>query len=130
MSVSCHQCQELFKDYMELAVHIMSNKKTHKNRKGRVWAANYVSSHSLSYKAQHELSQRTPLTDEQKVTMAENKEKARRELSGATMMVKTICPIKRCGLKSYEPLPVEFTKSPSAWKVGDRFVKVCSGCQK
>ena len=39
---TCHDCQEEFETWVELAQHIISQKKTHQ-RKSRVWALKFLS---------------------------------------------------------------------------------------
>ena len=115
----CLSCNEVFADYTELALHIQSSKKGH--RKGKKWASNYLlRTRQLDQK---QINGRVPLTEEQK----ENKRNMVRELSGRNENVVTYCP--QCKSKTAQPLPVEFTQSREAWRIGKNFAVLCSECK-
>ena len=115
----CRYCHQPTKDWHELAVHIIASKKGH--RGGKKWAAKYLHRNLLN-KRDH--PERAPLTDEQR----EMREDTTRELSGQVEYANTICP--KCKRQHREQLPIEFTESPTAWRVKQTLVVLCSGCSK
>lgn len=119
-SIICRSCgKDDFKDYTELAVHILSSsKKTHKH--GRIWAAKYSNRKTLSKRIFGEYQ---PITDEQR----EAKEDTRRELSGETKLVPTRCP--RCKTGSRQMIEVEHANNPEALRIDNYFVILCEGCR-
>jgi len=119
--VICLSCQQTFPDYKELALHIITNKATH--RKGRRWANKYLTNQrALDKKVTTQGKERSPLTQQD----IENRRDTRRELSGQTKMSETLCPkCKHNGVRSF---PIEYAKSPTAWRVGKSLVKLCVGC--
>jgi hypothetical protein len=123
MTVSCFYCEKDCEDYAELARHIMASKNGH--GKGRRWAAKYLSINSLSPEKRHEQRQGSPLTAQD----YENREKARRVLSGTVKTVSTVCP--NCHQSGRQVLPMEYIESKSAWRTKSGTLIVnCPGCQK
>jgi RNase P subunit RPR2 len=122
MLVECHSCHTTFQDYKSLAKHIMANKKGH--RQGKRWAAKYVMINGLSAKnrTDRQLNGRVALTEEQK----ETRDSLQIELSGNIKRVNTYCP--KCKQFSTQSLPVEYTNSERAWRVGSTFVITCERC--
>ena len=122
--IKCLSCgKDDIADYKELAKHIIGNKKTHKNKSSQYWAKTYLSNHKyLDRKLSMRKLERTPLTDEDRIA----KEDTRRELSGATKVVPTICP--RCKTGNRQTLEVEHTDNPLTWRIGIAFVKMCDSC--
>ena len=123
MSVTCHQCNESFDEYSELAVHIMS-KKSH--RKGRKWAAKLLSQvNRLDQKKEFE--GREPLSEEDKENRRELREQSR--LSGVRTMVNTVCP--KCKNWHAESLEVEYVQSPFTWKTPQGTLMImCIRCRR
>ncbi len=120
MTVICHSCQAEFDDYEALAKHISSSKQGH--RKGKRWAANYLlKSRALNQK---KLFNSSPLTQEDR----ENRESTKREISGETEWILTVCP--HCKKGHREQLPREFIESSVAWRTSRGTLIVnCSACQ-
>ena len=125
MTIPCHTCGKLCKDFKELAFHIRekANRKTHPQG----WAKHYIKEHVakqnyLDRKLSMRKLERTPLTDEDRIA----KEDTRRELSGDTKVVPTICP--RCKTGNRQTLEAEHTDNPLAWRIGIAFVKMCINC--
>lgn len=118
-TVSCFSCQPptYHANYGKLAVHIMATKG---HRKGRKWAAKYLMLHGK--RNGHNNQGRIPLTEGQH----EAKQSSRYQPSGKTEVVQTICPKCKRGQKL--GLPVEFTESPTAWRIKDFFAVLCSVC--
>lgn len=117
MTIQCHTCKQVFADPKKLAKHIVANKKTHKKQ---YWAQSVLSDKKrLDRKLSMRKLERTPLTDEDR----EAKEDTRREISGATKLVPTVCPrCKRPG--NLQQLEVEHTDNPVAWRIGNCFVRL------
>jgi hypothetical protein len=115
----CHYCDHpVFADWKELAMHISTSKKGH--RAGKRWAARYIVGNRLKAKKEQV---RIPLTAEQKAT----KEDLRRELSGATEFVDTLCLkgkhiVRQC-------LPLEYAHSKDAHRVQGYLVMMCATCE-
>lgn len=122
--ITCRYCQHPpFPDYTELAAHIIRNRKTH--RGGVTWARRFLTkdkqlSKKLAKKEAFErMRQAAPATDDQKNALARLKLK----LSGETEMVITIClPGKHTVAQL---LPVEYTRSPWAYRIQGRLVVTC-----
>lgn len=121
MTVLCHSCNKTFEDYKELALHISANRKGHK--KGRKWAAKYIMLNGLSPKNRFEQRKLgNPLTAEQRAIREDNK----RILSSDNEYVNTICP--KCKKGGRRLLPVEYTKSKTAWRIKSNLVILCQNC--
>lgn len=120
MSVLCHSCNQSFEDFRELALHISSSKKGH--RKGKRWAAKYIIGNRLNGKRTFD-NGRVPLTNEQRI----NKEDTRRELSGELEVVNTICLLGKHPVR--QSLPIEYSKSPDAWRIKGHLVVMCNNCK-
>lgn len=123
MAEQCLNCHKYFEDYRELALHILSNKKTH--RRGLKWAARYMT-------RQNQLDRKVSLQDRVRTSMDEddrqNLRDSRRILSGRFKYAKTLC--LRCKKIITQQLPVEYTDSPYAWRIQGVLVANCEGCRK
>lgn len=125
--IECYFCQgpnkPTFETYHDLAVHISTSKTGHNG--GKRWAAKYLSKPAEAAARRHERSNqvRIPLTDEQ----AEARESTRRVLSGAEELVTTLC--LRCKSPARQHLPVEYVRSPDAWKIKGYHVVNCLTCR-
>jgi hypothetical protein len=121
MTVFCNTCHQSFESYKELALHIITNKKTHK--KGRLWASKYtMKQRALDMKTTIQNRNHTPLTEQDR----ENKKDTRRELSGRLINTNTICPAcKKTGVHQFE---IEYIKDPDTWRMGNNFVRLCPRC--
>ena len=120
MTVLCHSCNLSFVDYKELALHISTSRKGH--RQGKKWAAKYM----MKVRALDKRNNgggRSPLTEDDK----ENKKNTRRELSGDNEHVATFCP--HCRKKTKQVLPIEYTRSNEAWRLKDYLVVLCQNCE-
>jgi hypothetical protein len=122
MLVECHSCHTTFPDYKSLAKHILASKVGH--RQGKRWAAKMVMINNLSAKnrTDRQLNGRVALTEEQK----ETRDSLQVELSGNIKRVNTYCP--KCKQSSTQALPVEYTNSQWAWRVGLKLVVFCPTC--
>jgi len=119
--IVCYTCGKVCANIKELALHIIKNKRTHKvTQRIRSIASDQK---RLDRKLSMKKLERTPLTDEDRIA----KEDTRRELSGNTKLVPTICP--RCKVGNRQPLEVEHAESPQAWKLNDCFLVLCEGCR-
>ena len=119
---SCRYCHTNFPDWHELALHVQTAGKSHRGSKK--WAASVLTNvNNLNQK--RDLPQRVPLTEEQK----EARKDSKAELSGDIMRVLTQCP--KCNKVDYQDLPVEFARSPRAWRAsnGTLFV-TCLRCKR
>jgi len=117
----CRICNQDFEyDWHSLAKHISISKKGH--RAGKKWAAKYLLQVNR-LNAKRDLPQRVPLTEEQK----EARRDLRREISGDTQRVLTLCP--HCKSQAVSVLPVEYTQSPIAWRQNNNLVVLCEPCR-
>ena len=117
--MQCNTCYEEFPDYQSLALHIMSAKSKH--QRGKKWAAKFLSLKSWM----KEKPERIGVTAQDR----ENKENGRRELSGNTQHVKTVCP--NCKQSNVQSLPVEYVESRDAWKTQSGvFMVDCINCRR
>jgi hypothetical protein len=120
--VNCHSCGQSFENFGELALHIASSRKGH--RQGKVWAAKY-----LVGKVKRDMPQRSPMTEEERENRAANLEESRRQVSGREKIEQTVCPL--CKSFSRQSLPVEYVGSLQAWRNDKGLVVVCcEGCRK
>jgi hypothetical protein len=103
----CRTCGDEFKDYHELALHIVSKK----HRQGRIWAHKF-----LAGKANRpEIHRFVENPDYEETEYGkENREKAERHLSGENEYVATHCP--RCNRGARQLIPLEYTQSQFAWR--------------
>lgn len=116
----CFICNEIFKDFKELARHVIANKKTH--GKSYFWAQKVLTdAERLNFKTQS-FEGRSPLTEEER----EAKRESRRELSGEDHMVSTFCP--HCKNSHTERIPQEYIESNTAWREKGKLVVLCDGC--
>ncbi len=114
--ITCRYCiHEPFPDYKELAKHVIKFSKTH--RGGVMWAKKFLTNDKYLNKklakkeALKKMGQMPAATEEQIDTLA----RTRRELSGKTEMVTTICLDGKHAVAQL--LPIEFTQSPTAFKI-------------
>lgn len=124
---TCRTCDRDFESWGDLADHINSaTDKPHKrDRAGKMWAKRYIHRNTINKlkKLGRELPYRTPLTDEQR----EAKEDTRRELSGETKWVMTICP--KCNKGKHRMIETEHVDEPEAWHIKNRLAVTCDGCR-
>ena len=111
---TCNSCGEYCETFADLADHVLEAK----HKAGRKWA--------LKYKARvnntRPLFERQPLSDEQK----EARGNCFRTLSGQTEAVKVMCI--KCKEVHHQALPIEYTRSPDAWRNGGIFFRLCNFC--
>lgn len=115
---SCHSCNKSFESYHDLALHISTSKKGH--RRGKKWAAKFLllngkRDRPTNKGSQGEVSQ-------------EARDSTKRELSGETENVLTICP--KCKQGHREVLPVEYSQSPTAWQIKGILSVLCAAHRK
>ena len=118
MSQTCHDCQEEFETWVELAQHIISQKKTHQ-RKSRVWALKFLSSKDnvKEHKA------RMPMSDELKQAVKE----CVRVLSGKIVSGQVKCPI--CGELYHAELEVEYVQGMPLRNDNGALLINCKSCR-
>lgn len=117
----CHACNADFEDYKSLAQHIVSLKDV-KHRKGRRWALKFLSKQKI-LDQKRDFKPRTAMPENIKNHFDEIK----RELSGETERVSTLCP--NCRTKSTAVLEAEYVNSGVAWVKDDRVVMYCQTCR-
>ena len=117
MSQTCHDCQEEFETWVELAQHIISQKKTHQ-RKSRVWALKFLSSKDNV----KEHKPRMPMSDELKKAVKE----CVREISGETKKGLVKCP--QCRQLHSAEIEVEHLVD-WAWREDDKLMILCGDCR-
>ena len=121
----CKTCGKNCEDFKALAQHIISNKSTHHSQK---WAASFVMNvQYLDQKVskQAKLSGRVPLTEQE----SQNKDDARREVSGIEKNLMVFCPC--CNQTYPSKIPVEFIQSPIAWRNDNKLLMVnCVNCRR
>ena len=113
----CNDCHEPFDSWVELAQHIISQKKTHQ-RKSRVWALKFLSSKDnvKEHKA------RMPMSDELKQAVKE----CVREISGETKKGLVKCP--QCRQLHSAEIEVEHLVD-WAWREDDKLMVLCGDCR-
>jgi hypothetical protein len=122
MAVPCLSCHKSLEDYKSLALHIASEKKGH--RRGKKWAARYLTNVRILDRKKDKPEGRIPLTDEEKAVKAS----AFREVSGEVESRLCVCP--HCKQGHPETLEVEFAKGTDTWKVKTGLpVVMCAGCR-
>ena len=114
---TCHDCQEEFETWVELAQHIISQKKTHQ-RKSRVWALKFLSNKDnvKEHKA------RMPMSDELKQAVKE----CVREISGETKKGLVKCP--QCRQLHSAEIEIEHLVD-WAWREDDKLMILCGDCR-
>jgi len=116
-----------FESWDDLANHKLTEKdKAHKHdRSGTLWAKKYIHRNAINklQKIGRELPYRVPLTDEQR----EAKIDTRRELSGETKLVVTICP--KCNKGERKMIEVEHADESESWRIKNCPVVLCGGCK-
>lgn len=119
--MKCNSCGETFETYKDLAIHIMSSKKGH--RQGKIWASKYLSKQRiLDRKVSMQSRNHSPFTEQDR----ENRREAERVLSGNIANTRTICP--KCKSLGIYQFPIEHTESKEAWRIGGSLVKLCIRC--
>jgi hypothetical protein len=96
-------------DYKELALHIASSKKSH--RQGKRWAAKYLAGRPNRL----ELKRVVENSDHENTEFGdENRRNSVRILSGENEYINVLCP--QCKKPHRELLPVEYIQSLNAWR--------------
>ncbi len=121
----CRYCGKSCKDWGELALHVQSQKKGH--RGGKKWAAQYLLK-TRQLNSKKELNGRQPMSEEAKEIRRELIESVR--LSGEEVCVETLCPNPKCKRVSKQVLPVEYVRSPNAWRTENQIIKLCRNCER
>jgi hypothetical protein len=117
----CDSCNIDFKNWGELADHIILNKVDH--RRGLKWAASYKLKVNFLNKKKDAPEGRIALTEEEK----EAKIDSQRTLSGQTDKAKIICP--HCRSQFVDKIATEHATNPLAWKTkSNEFLINCSNC--
>jgi len=120
--IKCLSCNhEPFETYRDLAKHIVSSRKGH--RRGKRWASKYLLFNGLSPQKRRGRQTRVALTEGEKT----NREDTRRELSGTTEFVTTLCI--KCGNAVRQGLPAEYVQSQDAWREKGYLVAMCPVCR-
>jgi hypothetical protein len=120
--LKCWDCDCEYGDYRTLALHIITNQKTH--HRGFRWANEYLLK-DVIFGVKNPNEGRLPLTEKQKAA----KESTERAISGRVRSVGTICPV--CETPTSQTLPVEYTDDPFAWRIrGGLLVVSCQNCRR
>jgi hypothetical protein len=118
MTETCHDCYEEFNTWVELAQHIISQKKTHQ-RKSRVWALKFLSNKDNV----REFKPRMPMSDELKQAVKE----CVREISGETKKGLVKCP--QCRKKYDAEIEIEYLQDLN-WRDDEGcLVVMCKDCR-
>ena len=115
---TCHDCQEEFETWVELAQHIISQKKTHQ-RKSRVWALTFLAKKDNV----QEHKARMPMSPELKQAVKE----CVREISGETKKGLVKCPI--CGELYHAELEVEYVQGMPLRNDNGALLINCKSCR-
>jgi uncharacterized C2H2 Zn-finger protein len=115
----CFTCHEVFEDFKALALHVFTNKSTH--RKSIKWAAKVLTNVERLNQKQ-DLSGRIPLTEEQH----EAKRNCVRELSGEIKTAMCKCP--HCQKLFPNKVEIEHYENPTAWRENKHLMMLCSMC--
>jgi hypothetical protein len=123
MAETCRSCGQPFEDWHKLALHIASSKKGH--RQGKKWAAMFLAGKSL----RPELK-RVPLNpDEEHTDFGDNnRENAKREISGDNEYINTLCP--QCKKPHRQLIPVEHIHNELAWRKDSVLCVICDVCRR
>jgi hypothetical protein len=125
--IKCRQCGDTFGTWGELALHISEHKKTHKKKADRMWAASYINKKLLQQKV--EIKHVSDDPDKIKTEYGnEQRENAKCRLSGENLYTNCICP--KCKNTYRDLIEIEYLKLPFTWKVDNRLVKLCQGCER
>jgi hypothetical protein len=116
---TCHDCQEEFETWLELAQHIVSQKSTH-NRKSRVWALTFLAKKENV----QEFKSRTPMSEETRQIIKDCK----RELSGRIKLERTVCP--NCRKVTEQKIEVEYIQDRSWRNSNGTLVVNCLSCKR
>jgi hypothetical protein len=115
---TCHDCYEEFNTWVELAQHIISQKKTH-NRKSRVWALKFLSKKDNV----KEHKSRMPMSPELRQAVKE----CVREISGETKKGLVKCP--QCRKKYDAEIEIEYLQDLN-WRDDEGcLVVMCKDCR-
>jgi hypothetical protein len=115
---TCHDCQEEFETWAELAQHIVSQKSTH-NRKSRVWALTFLAKKENV----QEFKSRSPMSEGTRQIIKE----CVRETSGETKLTKTVCP--NCKKVSEQRIEVEYLTQNSWHNSNGTLIVNCDSCK-
>lgn len=118
----CNDCHEPFEDWVELAQHLVSQRKTHK-RKSVVWALTFLAK-------KDNVQEFKPRLPEQEHTVFgdEQREKYIREISGKTRKVRAVCP--DCRKVDELELSVEYIRDREAWRNSNgTYITMCEKCR-
>jgi hypothetical protein len=116
---TCHDCQEEFETWVELAQHIVSQKTTH-TRSSRVWALAFLAKKENV----REFKPRSPMSEETRKIIKECK----RELSGRMETARTVCP--NCKQVTEQKLEVEFIQDRSWRNSNGTLIVNCLSCKR
>ena len=116
---TCHDCQEEFETWVELAQHIVSQKSTH-NRKSRVWALTFLAKKDNV----QEHKPRSPMSEETRQIIKE----CVRELSGRMEIARTVCP--NCKKVSEQRIEVEYISENSWHNSNGTLIVNCLDCRR
>jgi hypothetical protein len=117
---ACKSCGYQAKDWHDLALHIAASKRGH--YQGKKWAAS-VLTHAQSLNQKRDKPEPSPMADEERAAVTENKRDIHHELSGDECSVKTYCP--SCKNVSFLSLPVEYVNGKDAWRLPNNTLVVC-----
>lgn len=119
--VTCDQCGKPFTTYDELAIHILSEEG---HKKSRRWALKYKARNIKRTRVEYKKVGDDP--DKETTDYGEeNRQNMKRKLSGENSFTNAVCP--KCHKKHAVTLECEYVKSPSAWRIDNKLVKLCGG---
>ena len=118
MTETCHDCQEEYEGFPELAQHIISQRKTHR-RKSVVWAEIFLSRRNNV----QEFKPRSPMSDELRQTLKD----CVRELSGKTKKGLVKCP--QCRQLHSAEIEIEHLQD-WAWREDGKLMVLCGDCRR
>jgi len=120
MMQTCNDCHEEFESWVELAQHLVSQRKTHK-RESVVWALAFLAKKDNI----KEFKPRIAISEETRQILKE----CVRELSGNLQEVRIVCP--DCKKVDSLKLPVEYIQDGEAWRNSHGTLIVnCLSCKR
>lgn len=121
----CRECNAKFKDWKELAQHIIQEKRSHKNRKSRIWASKVL----CEKKNKQEFKQVADDPDKEKTELGdENRENRTMQLSGNFRAVLCYCP--KCQTPFQTKLEEEYLALDNIWTIKNKPAILCEYCRR
>jgi hypothetical protein len=118
--MDCFYCNYSAEEPKDLASHIQLE---HSNKRNK-WAAKVLTNVEWLNRKVDKQQDRMPLTEEER----EAKRSTHRELSGIEKNIQTYCV--SCQSVAVQKLPVEFIRSPYAWRINNKPIVLCNSCRR